>query len=182
MEQKKALLVMDMQKGILQNLPQAESFVPHVAKAIDKARKNHIPVIYVVLSFRPGLPEINDNNRRFSAYRERLTGVNMDIFSQIHEAIAPQPEDVVTTKKRVSAFTGSDLELVLRSRGITHLILTGIATSGIVLSTFCEAADKDYSLTVLSDACADGDEEMHRVLTTKYFPRQADVVSVDEWS
>ena len=47
--------------------------------------------------------------------------------------------------------------------------------------TVREAADKDYRITVLSDGCADADEEVHRVLTTKVFPRQADVMTVDEW-
>jgi len=84
-------------------------------------------------------------------------------------------------KKRVSAFSGSDLEVLLRSLDITHLVLTGIATSGVVLSTLREAADKDYRLTVRADGCLDADEEVHRVLIGKLFPRQADVVSVDEW-
>jgi nicotinamidase-related amidase len=52
----------------------------------------------------------------------------------------------------------------------------------VVLSTVREAADKDYRLTVLADGCADGDEEVHRVLTTKVFPRQADVLTIEEWS
>jgi nicotinamidase-related amidase len=71
--------------------------------------------------------------------------------------------------------------VVLRAFDIKHLILTGIATSGVVLSTLREAADKDYRLTVLADCCADGDEEVHRVLTTKVFSRQADVFTVEEW-
>jgi len=61
------------------------------------------------------------------------------------------------------------------------LILNGISTSGVVLSTVREAADKDYRLTVLSDGCADGDPEVHRVLTTKIFPRQAEVMTIEEW-
>jgi nicotinamidase-related amidase len=51
----------------------------------------------------------------------------------------------------------------------------------VVLSTTREAADKDYRITILSDCCADGDEEVHRVLTTKIFPRQADVMTIGEW-
>ena len=88
----------------------------------------------------------------------------------------------MVVKKRVSAFSGSDLEVLLRSLDVTHLVLTGIATSGVVLSTLREAADKDYRLTVLADGCLDADEEVHRVLIEKVFPRQAEVVSVDEWA
>jgi len=73
------------------------------------------------------------------------------------------------------------LEVILRSNGIEHLVLTGIATSGIVLSTVREAADLDYGLTVLSDAVADRDPEVQNVLLTKVFPRQADVLKTQEW-
>ena len=86
------------------------------------------------------------------------------------------------TKRRVSAFAGSDLDLVLRVSGFDHLILTGIATSGVVLSTLRQAADLDYTITVLSDACLDNDPEVHRVLTEKVFPHQADVTTVATWS
>src|SRR5581483_3105502 len=106
----------------------------------------------------------------------------IDAETGIHEAVAPQADEPIVTKKRVSAFTGSDLEVILRGGEIRSLVLSGIATSGVVLSTLRQAADMDYELTVLSDACADGDEEVHRVLTEKVFPRQAEVVSVEEWA
>jgi len=61
-------------------------------------------------------------------------------------------------------------------------VLCGIATSGVVLSTLRQAADLDYRLTVLRDACADAEAEVHRVLTEKVFPRQADVVDVAHWA
>ena len=84
-------------------------------------------------------------------------------------------------KKRVSAFAGSDLAEVLRGGAIDTLVLTGIATSGVVLSTLRQAADLDYRLVVLHDGCADADPEVHRVLTEKVFPRQAEVLDVDDW-
>jgi len=71
---------------------------------------------------------------------------------------------------------------VLRAGSIDHLVLAGIATSGVVLSTLRQAADLDYRLTVLADGCLDADPEVHRVLTEKLFPRQADVVSVASWT
>lgn len=87
----------------------------------------------------------------------------------------------MVTKKRVSAFTGSDLDVVLRSLNVESLVLTGIATSGVVLSTLRQAADLDFEVTVLRDACADADAEVHRVLLDKVFPRQAAVLDTDEW-
>jgi nicotinamidase-related amidase len=70
---------------------------------------------------------------------------------------------------------------VLSSLDIRCLVLTGIATSGVVLSTLRQAADLDFALTVLRVGCADADLEVHRVLLDKVFPRQASVLSVDEW-
>ncbi len=88
----------------------------------------------------------------------------------------------MVTKRRVSAFAGSDLDLVLRGLGAGTLVLTGIATSGVALSTLRYAADQDYQLVVLADACLDPDPEVRRVLTEKVFPRQAGVRTVAEWA
>jgi len=176
-----ALLVMDMQLGILPMLPGSEALLERSAKAIAAAREKKIPVIYVVVGFRQGAPEVSMNNKSFSAGRERFAQTDMAQFMAVHPAIAPAEGEVTVTKRRVSSFTGSDLEVVLRSFNIQHLVLTGIATSGVVLSTIREAADKDYKLTVIEDCCADGDEEVHRVLTTKVFPRQAGVITLEEW-
>lgn len=171
-----------MQLGILQNLSNASQVVETVTEAITKARTNNIPVIYATLAFRPGFPEINPHNKFFDAFKQQVAGKYNETYAQVHPAIAPKENEIVVLKKRISAFTGSDLEVVLRSMGINHLVLTGVSTSGVVLSTLREAIDKDYIITVLSDGCADRDEEVHRVLTTKVFPRQASVVAVSGWT
>ena len=67
-------------------------------------------------------------------------------------------------------------------QGIDHLVLAGIATRGVVLSTLRQAADLDYRLTVLADGCLDADPEVHQVLLGKIFPRQAEVIGVAEWA
>jgi len=180
--QNTALLVMDMQEGILGNFPGATPLVANVAKAIAHAREKKIPVIYVVVGFRQGAPEVSIHNKGFAGRMDSFKDMDMSAFMKVHAELAPQAGEVTVTKRRVSAFTGSDLEVVLRALGIRHMVLTGIATSGVVLSTTREAADKDYSISILADCCADGDEEVHRVLTTKIFPRQADVITLEEWS
>jgi nicotinamidase-related amidase len=182
MEQNTALLVMDMQATMLGMYPEFSAIITKVAKAIAHARDKKIPVIYVTVGFRPGTPEINMNNKGFAASKAMFANVDMNEWLTIHKDVAPLADEVVTVKRRVCAFTGSDLEVVLRAKGIQHIVLTGVATSGVVLSTVREAADKDYRITVLADCCADGDEEVHRVLTTKVFPRQADVLTFEEWS
>jgi nicotinamidase-related amidase len=177
-----ALLVMDMQSGIIGTLPNATDVLPKIAQAIASARENKIPVIYVTVGFRQGAPEVSTNNKGVAAAKERFATVNMDEFIKVHPDLRPQDGELTILKRRLSAFSGSDLDLVLRALGIQHLVLTGISTSGVVLSTLREATDKDYRLTVLADCCADADEEVYRVLTSKIFPRHADVLMVDDWN
>jgi len=101
--------------------------------------------------------------------------------SQLHSKIIPQPDEVIVTKKRVSAFSGSELDMILRAQKIEELILCGNATRMGLLATFFSAADRDYKVTILSDGCADMEPEVHDFLMTKIFPLQADVVSLDGW-
>lgn len=177
-----ALLVMDMQAGILRALPDTSLLLKHTANAIAYARSKQLPVIYVRVGFRPGAPEINPSNKIFAASRERWANADPEMMMKIDPAITPREDEVIVTKRRVSAFTGSDLEVLLRAYGVTHMVLAGVATGGVVLSTLREAADKDYELTVLSDCCTDADPEIHHILTTKVFPRQATVITSDEWT
>lgn len=179
---KDALVVMDVQEGIVERYGDGP-FVDRLREALAAARRAGVRVIFVRVAFRPGFPEVSRVNRSFSAIANRPES-DFDEHApatQIHPRVAPRPDEPIVVKKRVSAFTGSDFEVLLRSSGITHLVLAGIATSGVVLSTVREAADRDYQLTVLADACADADDEVHRVLTEKVFPRQAEVTNVADW-
>ena len=173
-----ALLVMDMQTSITERLGD-EALLERSARAIAVARERDLHVIYVRVAFRAGYPEVSPVNQSFS--RIVGSGSLIEEETEIDPAVAPQPGDVLVTKRRVSAFTGSDLEVILRARQIRSLVLTGISTSGVVLSTLRQAADLDYELTVISDCCADPDPEVHRVLLEKVFPRQARVVDVEAW-
>lgn len=176
-----ALLVMDIQNGIVSRYAEKSEALAPFQKSVEAARKAGIPVVFVRVAFRDGFPEVSSANKMFSAIKNQGGMTEAEWATQIHESVAPRENEPLVTKRRVSAFTGSDLEVVLRACGINELILTGVATSGVVLSTLREAADKDYHLKVLSDACMDGDPEVHRILTEKVFPRQADVMTVDEW-
>lgn len=176
------LLVMDVQRGIVERFADDPGYLERLADAITAARAAGVPVVYVIIGFRPGHPEISARNRTFSALAAAGAFTEGDPAAGIHPAVAPGPGDLVVTKRRVSAFTGSDLDVVLRGLGAGTLVLTGIATSGVVLSTLRQAADLDYGLIVLADACLDADQEVHRVLTEKVFPRQAEVSTVARWA
>ncbi|WP_285114322.1 isochorismatase family cysteine hydrolase [Leifsonia sp. fls2-241-R2A-40a] len=177
-----ALLLMDFQNGIA-GRPGFESTVDAAGRALAAARANGIPPVFVRVAFRPGYPEVAASNLAFG--RAAGAGDSMQLDNpgtQIVDRLAPLDEEPVVVKKRVSAFAGSDLEVLLRGLGADRLVLAGIATSGVVLSTVRQAADLDYRLTVLADACGDADPDVHRVLTEKVFPRQASVTTVADWA
>ncbi|MFC7756246.1 cysteine hydrolase family protein [Tsukamurella soli] len=177
-----ALLVMDFQNGIVERAG-APDVLATAARAVAAARSHSIPVVFVRVAFRPGYPEVAASNLSFSALAASGGGMTEDDpATAVHEAVAPLPGEVVLVKRRVSAFTGSGLDVLLRGLDADTLVLAGISTSGVVLSTLRQAADLDFRLTVLADACADFDPEVHRVLTEKVFPRQATVTTADEWA
>jgi nicotinamidase-related amidase len=177
-----ALLVMDFQQSVVERLGNPE-VLDAASRAVAKAREHGLLVIYVRICFRPGYPEVAASNVTFA--RILQSGIDFtdgSAATRLHPVFEPRPDEPVVIKRRVSAFAASDLQVILQARGIEVLVLAGIATSGVVLSTTREAADRDYRLVVLSDACSDDDAEVHRVLMEKVFPRQATVVSVDEWT
>jgi nicotinamidase-related amidase len=174
-----ALLVMDVQPEIADRY-HGTDVVERAAEAVGAARDAGVPVIFVRVAFRPGLPEVSARNRTFAALRD--AGGQLGDDSTIHPALGALPGDLIVTKRRVSAFAGSDLDVLLRALEARRLVLCGIATSGVVLSTLRAAADLDFELTVLRDACTDADPEVHRVLLDKVFPRQADVIDVATWA
>ena len=177
-----AVLIMDYQNDIVSMLPEnvQATLLDRAGAILKKARQAHVPIVYVVVRFRDGYPEVDPSNKLFSGLkasgrlREGTSG------AEIHARVAPEPGDIVVTKRRVGAFSTTDLETILRAKNIHTLVLLGISTSGVVLSTIRSAADWDYSIVVVSDACADRDAEVNRVLLDKVFPRQAVVVTTRE--
>jgi nicotinamidase-related amidase len=167
-----ALLVMDLQRPILDRFPQGrDGLLAATASAIAACRSRGMRVIYVVVGFRPGFPEISSRNQAFAGLK-----ASGGLDTAIDPRVAPAAEEVIVTKHRVSAFAGTDLDMILRANDVDTLVLAGIATSGVVLSTLRHAADADYRILVLRDCCADMDSEVHGVLLAKVFPRQATVI------
>jgi nicotinamidase-related amidase len=176
------LLVMDFQHGIVERVS-GSPVVDAADRAVKAARAAQIPVIFVRVAFRPGYPEIAESNASFGAVKASGADAYTEAHpaTQVHASLSPLEAEPVVTKRRVSAFSGSDLDVLLRGYEAGTLVMAGISTSGVVLSTLRQAADLDYRITVLADACADTDPEVHRVLTEKVFPRQAQVTTTDEW-
>ncbi len=174
-----AVLLMDLQHDIVEGLPDAarERVLENAGGILTLARGSGVPVIHVAVRFRAGYPEVAPRNLRFARIREAGRLQEGTPGAEVHARVAPVAGEVVVSKRRVGAFSTTELDAVLRAKGIHTLVLLGVSTSGVVLSTLCWAADLDYGLVVVEDACADADEELHRVLMEKVFPKAAQVVS-----
>ena len=175
-----AVLCMDYQAAIVANYAgDAEPLLSRAARVLAAARNAQAMVVYVVVGFRPGFPEVSPRNQSFSTIKQRAGFLAGD-GARVHPSLAPHVGDVTVTKHRVSAFAGTDLEMLLRAKDVDTLVLMGIATSGVVLSTLRHAADADYRLVVVRDGCSDQDPQVHDILVEKVFPRQASVVTAEE--
>jgi nicotinamidase-related amidase len=174
---------MDYQAGIVSIYVKDQDMPARAASVLNQARRSGMAVIYVQVGFRPKFPEINPRNPLLSYIKH--SAQHQKLFTgpagAIDTSVAPEGDDIIVTKHRVSAFAGTDLDMILRAKDIDTLILFGISTSGVVLSTVRHAADADYRLIVIKDCCADQDPAVHACLVEKVFPRQATVVSAGEF-
>lgn len=179
-----AVLSMDMQNGIVAVYTNSDpDMVGRCEDVVNAARRHGFPVIHVRVGFRPGMPEISPRNVLLGSIKtsERHQSLFHGTGGDVHPALGPEEQDIVVTKHRVSAFRGTDLEMILRAQEIDTLVLFGIATSGVVLFTLLEASDADYRLVVVRDCCIDMDAELHESLIDKVFARRATVVTAAEF-
>jgi nicotinamidase-related amidase len=178
-----ALLSMDLQAGVVWFYVKDTAFIPRVAGVIEQARRAGIMIVHVKVGFRPNVPEASPRNKFLTMVK--ASPQHQQFFQgtsgAIHPALAPVDGDLVVNKTRVSAFTGTDLDLLLHAHDIQTLVMFGIATSGVVLATFETAFDADYELFVIKDCCADLDAELHQVLLDKHFARMGTVVTASEF-
>ncbi len=174
-----ALLAMDLQPHHLARLP--ADYLPRAVRALGTARAAGVPVIHVALRLRPGHIDAHPRNKIFGSLPSHLFTAD-DPAAAIHPDVAPAEGEIVVYKNRVSAFAGNNLQQILAAQDIDRLVLAGVSTAGIVLSTALQAADLDYQVTVLSDACADPNPALHHTLVTDVLPRRGEVATVEQWA
>jgi nicotinamidase-related amidase len=158
---------------------QSADAIACVPDLIAMARDAGMMVLHVVVSFRPGHPEVSPRNPLFTALKANGMAVAGSEGAAIHPAQRREGEPIVV-KHRISPFVGTDLETLLRANGIDTLVLAGVSTSGVVLSTVRHAGDLDYRLVVVRDCCADPDAEVHAMLLDIVIAKQAAVVTTAE--
>ncbi len=172
-----ALLVMDFQQGVVARMPGLEPLLARVQQVIADVRDHGGTIAYVRVAFTEAdWAAIPPANAIFARVGENRLMHDEDPSTAIHDWLAPQPGDIVVRKTRVGAMSTTDLDRQLRERGIDTLVMAGLSTSGVVLSTLIEAADRDYRIYVLSDGTDDSDAETRDVLLGKVFPRRAQVI------
>lgn len=176
---KSALMICDFQLGIGDQVYAKEAALRAVV-ALEAARKAGMLIVFSRVEFQPGYTDISPRNQAFAMYKAK--NILPPDASQLISLFEPHPNEILVTKDRFNAFSGNCLKVILRSQAVTHLVMAGVSTSGVVLSTFCLAADEDYGLTILSDARADPKASLHEELMTNLFPRSASVQTVDAWS
>lgn len=178
------LLVLDVQNGVTDIFGKSllDPYLKRLSATLSAAREEEdINIIHVVTGYRPYYPECHPSNSTLPAiilagkFQEGAKDV------QIHPRVTPLRDEPVIVKRRVSAFVGTELDMLLRCSTTDHLVIAGIATSGAVLSTIRHAQDLDYKITVLRDLCLDRDEEVHRFLIQKIFSGKMDVLDSREW-
>ncbi|GJD05549.1 hypothetical protein Gasu2_00130 [Galdieria sulphuraria] len=184
MASKPVLLLCDFQNDIMGFISpeKKESVLRGASKALYFAREKKIPVIHVGVRFRKGYPEISKRNKAFA----RIEGMGSVLIqgtpgSEHVRELLPTEGEYMVTKRRVGAHFNTDLETILSALEATHLVMCGVATSGVILSTLRWAADADYEITVIRDGVADGNDVVHDALLNHVFPSQADVLTADEW-
>jgi nicotinamidase-related amidase len=176
-----ALLVVDYQQGVVETMGTDQALAA-VNEATALARSCGLPVVFVRTGFCSEYSDVSRNNKMFARFADGDLPMTADATAtQLHTSVQVMPSDVVLVKNRVSAFTGSGLDILLRSRSIDTLAIAGISTSGCVLSTIREASDRDYRLFVLGDACTDPAAAVHDTLLNEIFPAQAEVVASADW-
>jgi nicotinamidase-related amidase len=174
-----ALLVMDYQPGIIGRLEDSEALVGRAQAALAVARAAGATVGYVRVAFTDADFEAMPDEAPMARVKAAGAAMHADSpATQVDPRVAPADGDIVVRKTRVGPFLTTDLDQQLRARGVDTLVLAGISTSGVVLSTVRDAHDRDYRLYVLADAVADPLPEVHAALIDLILPRQAEVIEV----
>jgi nicotinamidase-related amidase len=180
-----AVVSMDCQAGVvaIYTKDDKDSFLTRTADVLNHARATGMTIIHVRVGFRPGLPEVSSRNTLLGPIKSSTQHQKLfqEPLGDIPSIIAPKNGEIVITKHRISSFAGTDLAMILRANDIDTLVLYGIATSGVVLSTLLEAADADFRLVVVKDCCADLDPQLHDCLVNRFFPTRASVCSAREF-
>ncbi|HVZ73100.1 MAG TPA: isochorismatase family protein [Polyangia bacterium] len=171
-----ALVVIDLQKG-LSSYPTVHPFadvVGNTRRLADAFRRAQLPVVLVNVAFSA---DAGERLKLRTQVQPRLAMTPE--FSELVPELGVVPSDLLITKRQPSAFYGTELDLQLRRRQITGIVLTGVATSAGVDTTARAAHERGYNVTFASDAISDVDRATHDLVLEKIFPRLGEIDTTD---
>ncbi|MGW6397865.1 isochorismatase family protein [Streptomyces sp. NPDC055134] len=178
LDERTALVLIDLQNGIL-GLPTvhpADAVLKNGATLAEAFRAKRLPVVRVRVAWSPDGGDLPVSRSATPG----LTQAPPAAFSEFPDELGPLGDDIVITKRHWGAFTGTELDLQLRRRGVTQIVLAGISSSIGVESTARSAFELSYHLTMVEDATTDTDSASHEHSFGKIFPRIAELATTEE--
>ncbi|MGA7356195.1 MAG: hydrolase [Candidatus Cybelea sp.] len=174
-----ALVVIDMQKGILAmpTVHPTARVLANVVRLVDAFRASQRPVVLVRVGWSPSGGDALKSRTQSAPVTAKRPA---DFFEYADELRADAQRDVLVHKRQWGAFYGTDLDLQLRRRGVTNIVLCGISTSIGVESTARDACERGYNLTFAPDAMTDLSDEAHDRALRLIFPRIGEIGTVAE--
>jgi nicotinamidase-related amidase len=147
-----ALIVIDVQRAFTESslfgIASAQSVLDNINGAVDRSRELGIPVIWVRYQVRSEVG-LGLTSKRYDV-EDLHTGEGTEIDPRLHFL----PTDEVIIKPRQSAFYGTDLEYLLRSKGVKYLCIAGVTTNVCVLAVVKDASERDFAVNLLEDCTA----------------------------
>ncbi|MCQ4206285.1 isochorismatase family protein [Streptomyces longispororuber] len=178
LDERPALVLIDLQNGIL-GLPTvhpSDGVLKNAVRLADAFRAKGLPVVRVRVAWSPDGGDLPVSRSAAPG----LTQAPPAEFAAFPDELGPLGDDIVITKRHWGAFTGTELDLQLRRRGVTQIVLGGISTSIGVESTARSAFELSYHLVVVDDATTDTDAASHEHTFGKIFPRIAELGSTED--
>jgi nicotinamidase-related amidase len=177
LDSRTALVVIDLQKGIAA-YPTAHPMRDVLASAqrlVEAFRHAELPVVLVTVGFSP---DGGERLRSRTQVPPRVPPASPE-FSELVAELSPKPGDLLITKRQPNAFYGTELDLQLRRRQVTGIVLAGVSTSNGVDSTARAAHERAYNLTFASDAITDMEAVAHDFVMQRIFPRLGEIDTAD---
>jgi maleamate amidohydrolase len=172
---KTALVVMHYQTDILGLFPSvAPALLSNTRRLCDAARAKGVRIYFANLRFSPGYPEVSPLNRNGQGIKR----LGLFLEDRTSPELGQQADEPLVIAHRASVFFGTDLEAQLSRQGIDSLIMVGIASTGVVLSSVAYASDADFRLYTVKDCCYDPDQVVHEHLFSTAFDSRTTVLSL----
>jgi ureidoacrylate peracid hydrolase len=169
--------------GAVKDVMEQENMLPHTVETVQKARKLGATIIHAPITFTPDYHELSPNPYGIlkgvvdsKSFRKGTWG------AEIVQDLTPEPEDIVVEGKRgLDAFASTNLDFILRGRGITTIALGGFLTNCCVESTMRTGYEKGFDVVTLKDCTATLSEEEQKLAVAKNYPMFSRPLNHDEF-